>query len=501
MTPDEQEPSPPGPPGPYPFAPDWAKARPGPPASGAPGPAGGPPGPVGAAPGPFPDAPAPFPGAPAPSAGAPGPWTAAPWAWPPPPQALPDPVPARRRRRPLGVVAVTIAVVLALVGGVAAVAALTGPASNTPEDAVRGLFTAAGNGDVLGVLDHVDPAERDALSPFITHANADLVRLGVLAPGTDLHHIGGISATFTIAATHTDLRPGIAAVQISSGTVHTHFDASQLPLGPFVRQHAASALDKLGVKDTDTPLHITAPIVTIDRGGTWYVSIGYTIAEEARRSANLPPPDPSASVPAVGAPSAEAAVSDFINALAAVNVERMIELTPPDEMGALHDYAPLFLPKVNDALSHTKPFSITVTSLSLASASHGDGELVTIKSIGVRATFNGTTIEFTPGSKCPTVTGDASVDLSAFCHPGTNPQLSPGVNSVLGSLNGVKADVGFIAVEVNGAWYVSPTRTVLDDVQAVLDVVPSDFLTKLVGVVDPSSILGSKNLPVTSLSG
>ncbi|HXZ61506.1 MAG TPA: hypothetical protein VEG62_02105, partial [Acidimicrobiales bacterium] len=70
---------------------------------------------------------------------------------------LPAPGPARRH--PAAIIGVTIAVVLVLVAGVVGVAALTGPAGNTPEDAVRGLLTAAGNGDVLGALDHIDPAE------------------------------------------------------------------------------------------------------------------------------------------------------------------------------------------------------------------------------------------------------------------------------------------------------------------------------------------------------
>ena len=48
-------------------------------------------------------------------------------------------------------------------------------------------------------------------------------------------------------------------------------------------------------------------------------------------------------MPAVGADSPEEAVDEMISAIERVDVERMIELTPPDEMGVLHDYAPLFL--------------------------------------------------------------------------------------------------------------------------------------------------------------
>ena len=51
-------------------------------------------------------------------------------------------------------------------------------------------------------------------------------------------------------------------------------------------------------------------------------------------------------MPAVGADSPEEAVDEMIAAVERLDVERMIELTPPDEMGVLHDYAPLFLDEV-----------------------------------------------------------------------------------------------------------------------------------------------------------
>jgi hypothetical protein len=56
------------------------------------------------------------------------------------------------QRGRLAVAMVAIAVVVVLVGGVTAVSALTGRDRNTPQDAVKGLITAAGNADVLGVL-------------------------------------------------------------------------------------------------------------------------------------------------------------------------------------------------------------------------------------------------------------------------------------------------------------------------------------------------------------
>ncbi len=397
-----------------------------------------------------------------------------------------------RRRRPLAVAAVSITVVAILIAGVAAVAAITGPATNTPGDAVTGLLTAAGNGDVLGVLDHIDPPERDAVSGFITDGTGELQRLGVLSGSLDLHHLAGVTATYdNLQTTATDLRAGLSAVRVT-GTVHSHVDPAQLPVGSFVKQHAGSALTNAGVKDATTPLNVPFAVVTIRRGGTWYVSLGYTIAEAARAAAKAPMPDPQAAVPAVGASSATQAVDEFLRALAAVDVKRLIELTPPDEMGALHEYAPLFLPSVTAALSHAGAFSITITSLDLASTPHNGGELVTIKSVGLRATFGQTTIELAPGAKCPTVTGPSVPDLSALCGGSTSSTaVPPALSGVMNDLSGLHPEVGIVAVEEHGSWYVSPVRTVLDDTESVLHAVPSDFLTKLVGAFNPAAILGA----------
>jgi hypothetical protein len=449
----------------------------------------------------------PPPWAPTPPSPSASPWTAssggAPWTGSPEagltePSPYPTPSP---RRRPVGIIAVTIAVVAVLISGVAAVVALTAPDTNTPGSAVTGLLTAAGNGDALGLLDHIDPAERDALTGFVTNGTGDLERLGLLPNTTDLHHIGGLSASFdNVQTTTTDLRPGLTAVRITGGTVHSRLDPSQLPLGPFIRQHAGSALAKVGVKDVTVPLHLTATIVTIRRGGTWYVSLGYTAAEAARVAAKQAMPNPQDAVPAVGAASPKAAVDDFVHALAGLDVRRLVELTPPDEMAALHDYAPLFLPSVTAAIGRAPHVSITITALDLTSTPHAGGELVTIGRIGLHASIGQVTIDLAPGSRCPTVTGASSLNLSGLCGTnGAGASVPPGISGALKSLSNIRAEAGIVTVERNGAWFVSPTRTVLDDLESVLHALPSNFLDQLKNAFNPAAILG--NARIKALSG
>ena len=87
----------------------------------------------------------------------------------------------------------------------------------------------------------------------------------------------------------------------------------------------------------------TATLVTIKDGDGWHVSLWYSVAEAARKDAGKPAPEFGQGVEAKGADSPEAAVEELFASMGTLDVRRMIELTPPDEMAALHDYAPLFL--------------------------------------------------------------------------------------------------------------------------------------------------------------
>jgi hypothetical protein len=408
-----------------------------------------------------------------------------------------------RAPRPALVVALAITIAGLLAASVAAVAALTGPASNTPQQAVSGLLTAAANADVLGVLDHLAPAERDIVSGFLTDGVSDLKRLGVLAPATDLHHIAGVSLSFdNVTMTTTSLRSDLSAVTITGGTVHSHVDPAK-------------------VSDKTSPLHVTTPIVTVRQGDTWYVSLGYTVAESARHRTGKE--IPAIGVKAVGAPSPTEAVDQFIRAAAALDVRRLIELTPPDEMAALHDYAPLFLAKLDDQIAKLragpKAPTVTITDLTLNAKSHRGGQLVKISHFGMRISSGGTTVEFAPGTKCLKVTSNdatppsfpgqcgthapfslgssstcsatsSSVAVAPLCINATSsPDGSPSPYDGFKALSGIHPDLGIVAVERGGAWYVSPLRTGLDDLEAILHALTPDILQSLTKGLGAFSLL------------
>jgi len=411
--------------------------------------------------------------------------------------AVPPPTVEASPRRSAGLVATTIVVVTLLVAGVASAMTLSGQRTNTPDQAVRALLTAAGNGDALGVLDHLDPAERDPLTNFFTNGTADLKRLGILSPAMDLGHIQGAAFTITDLTTDTTpLRPGISAVKLTGGSVHSRIDPATLPIGPFIHDVVGRGLASAKPSEHTQPLRSDTAIATIRRDGTWYVSIGYTAAEAARTAVKAAPPNAADAIPAIGADSATGAVDAFLHAAAGLDLRRIIELTPPDEMGALHDYAPLFLPKATDAVTKLQSgpdaVTVTITDLSLTGQTHPGGELVKIGRIGLHVASRGTTIDLAPGAKCITVTGTALASFPGVCGAGGAPMAPPAsvLTGPLKALAAIHPETGVVVVKRDGKWFVSPTRTLLDNTEAVLHALSPEALQSLKSLFNPAALFG-----------
>src|SRR5699024_5997686 len=95
--------------------------------------------------------------------------------------------------------------------------------------------------------------------------------------------------------------------------------------------------------DADELRRMGTPIrvATVNVDGDWYPSMTYTIADYALRDAGKSWPDES--IPARGADSPDEAVRDVVDAVAAQDAERFVELLPPDVMRVYHDAGPLLL--------------------------------------------------------------------------------------------------------------------------------------------------------------
>jgi len=349
-----------------------------------------------------------------------------------------------------GLIVATVAV---LIAGLVAAAALSTSQTNSPQDAVTSLLDAASSANVTGILSSIDPVEASAISGPLSQTVDDLKNLGVLNSSVDLHAVSGVSVSFSKVGMRTTAidpsRPDLAAVTFTGGTATLHVDVSQLPLGSLVTGFLASRGVDAGSFERSAPLGggdaTEHPLVTVQRNGEWYVSIGYSIAETARLHAGLP--FPTTPVPAVGASSATGVAQALVTAATGGDARRLVELLDPDEMQAVHDYADLFLAK----LPPPSPSQVTVTSLGLSTAPVSGGTLVTVEDFSA------------------TVRGDVVSLTTAGCFVASGPDV-PGGSRKLCEPSGsnLLAGYGIVAVQRGASWYLDPLRTLADDAEHIV---------------------------------
>ncbi|HTW99350.1 MAG TPA: hypothetical protein VMD59_11265 [Acidimicrobiales bacterium] len=270
-------------------------------------------------------------------------------------------------------------------------------------------------------------------------------------------------------------------------------------------------------------------LVTEEVGGTWYVSLGWSIAAQ-EQIASGKPFDPPASPPVVPAGSAtpDDAVRQLVGDLASFDLEKVVADLPPDEEGPLQAYAGELFPGGADPLAKlASQVHVKVLGMQLSDEALSYGELVKVGDLQLQAVVDlgelGTsglqgTATITLDGSCLTirigqvvdhecagggaaaqggsgqagsgqgaVTGTGSSSATGAGVPGgagagdgelrqLEALLPPEVVASLQHLGSSRPDVGLVTVDEDGAWYVSPVATVLHTLDAVLAVVqPSDL--------------------------
>jgi len=398
------------------------------------------------------------------------------------------------------VVALAVGIVAVLGGGAFAVTQLAGQ-STSPEDAVEKLFRAAADEDALGVLEALPPSERDVLKGPIQDIVRELTRLDILSSDADLGNLAGLEVEIDdLKLSSTSLGDGLAEVRIDAGTITSSADPSKLPLGGFVRDLAGDDLEQAEPSEPDAEDMRSEDaddvIVAVKEDGRWYFSLWYTVAELGRRDSGAPMPDPSERVNANGANSAEDAVDAFLRAAVRLDLRRMIELLPPDEARALHDYAPLFLAEADDAgADYRRSVDVDVTQLDLRTTGQGDDRaLVQVEKLGFNGTVREENIRITYRDGCATIAPITGRGQSERVCPGDFAEGAPelfgqflpeGVDTP--QIDVEQPALGIATVRRDGKWYVSPTRTILDNVVATLKVLDRDDLDALRDLVEEFS--------------
>ena len=377
------------------------------------------------------------------------------------------------RRRPAAYIAVVVGL-LAMVGGAVFFARSLGSAeggADTPVAAVQRMFDALADEDALGVLETLLPSERDQLRGSLQDITKELSRLGILSNDVDLGSIPGLELDFTgLTFSSQQIASGISTVKLEAGKSTYKVDPARSPIGDFLRPLLGEEANEV-VQGTDDLSDDDVFFTTVEEGDKWFVSLWYSIAEAARQEAGAPVPPFGNGIAARGAPTPEQAVEEMIRAGLLLDVRRMIELTPPNEARALHDYAPLFIEQaVAGAREARKHYEVEVSKLNLTGRVNGDRALVKVSEIEFNATIPSMGVSVEYDGKCVTVRGDffGSDEPQRQCGAGFAPATGlPGVPT---------PEIGFVAVREGGLWYISPTRTVLDGLLGTLRVLDRSHL-------------------------
>ena len=436
-----------------------------------------------------------------------------PTGWGPPPPTPPPAAPTAPRRGRVGRVALAVIGVLGIgAGTVFAVSQLTGgEKSNTPEEAVESFYRAVETGDFIGLAKSLAPGERDVMLDSLVPLVNEMSRLEILEKDFDLEKVKGYTAKLSdYKATASLLRPDLAAVTVTGGNLNATFDPKDLPFGDFLRDQFGKQIDEAEATTSSNSLSFgsdDSPIVVQKVGNRWYLSANYSIAEAARNESKTPfaVPAKGSGVPARGAKTPEGAVSEMMQAGAELDLRRVIELLPPDEFAALHDYAGQFIPDAERELADLrKQYSLTLRPKLRATKLADDRSLVQITDVPLEftSTINEQRISVSYADRegSASFTSADGEDLRATFKNNCLDLVLDGENkrgcgrdglaklftdltgtpidftslpATTGGISGPcaakrRAVVGFTVIKRDGLWYVSPTRTMFDAMTATM---------------------------------
>ncbi|TWH19202.1 flagellar basal body protein FliL [Prauserella rugosa] len=359
--------------------------------------------------------------------------------------------------------------------------------SESPTEAVRTLASSFEGGDLAGTLSTLAPSEATLLTDPLDEAVSEYQRLGLFSDDADPNQLGGLTVKaenlrFDESAEER-LNDHLAITKLTGGTLTLEADLNKLPVTPeYKRQliaEAGSARDTATIdiaEEADEPIRIAA----VKEGDEWYPSLFYTIADNILQEEGAD--WPAQPVPAEGADTPAQALRDMVDAAVAGDLERVIQLLPPDEMGVLHDAGPLLL----DAAADVEGASgAEVTDLQTETSDVEGGTRVTVTSVTVAA--EGTTFTVAKDGGCYRAEAQGKSeqlcpdDIARLAAEDSG-DMPPQVLQMIANLgDGVmKQGIGVVTTEVDGKHYVSPVRTVTElGMTVVRSLTPEDFRAML----------------------
>jgi len=402
---------------------------------------------------------------------------------------VPSAAPPRRGRGKV-VGGLLAAVALLGAGGFAVTKIVSGNdgGAASPSEVGTHLMDALSAEDALGVVDLLLPGERDTLRQPLIDIVDNLKRLEIADQSASLDKVGGLDlqvSNVDVVATETNV-PDITNIRIlAKGTASV--DGKTVPIGNLLIDEAFGG-KRPDLDSEAQSSDIDWTLTTVKRGGRWYLSAFYSIAESVRSSTDndIPPQG----LVARGADSPDGAVQSIFDAIVDSDVEALIIALNPNEAESLQRYAPLFLDQAQSGVDDLGA-DVKISNAKFTVLGDGDRRTVTVDAFTLRASApDGTdvTVELKDGCTVVTVAGDKQ-------------DLCNGVGSIDGLLGQVglkdngdikaltdavekahqdRKPFGITVQKVSGEWFVSPIGTLFDILLTELQSLDKNELTQII---------------------
>ena len=368
--------------------------------------------------------------------------------------------PTKRSKRVTTFIGSILAISLVGGGGYMGYASLVGTDGyDTPTEAVDGFFDGLEAGNLLKASRALAPFERDTVARKLPSMLNDAKESKILADN-DLSTAKNIKLQrHDLTTTEVVLGEGITRVDAVGGTLDLTMnrellgDAFQDSGGEFdtpidlveKTRHGSSRIDPENGNDIAVTAS-NAGLVTVERGGSWYVSLSYTLMEYFRINDGLPVPSfaPPATSGGFATPEeAATAAADAANFSQPVRFSKVLD--PQSGEG--------ILPYLAGMESSPGAPSSEATERTWKVETEGGVTVAKLQTLTVRSQGQQRTYD---ANSCATPNADDSC--------------------ALGVVNGLLAH-GLELVQRDGRWYVDPIATSMDF-----------FLTFFLGVRNPGPV-------------
>ena len=312
--------------------------------------------------------------------------------------------------------------------------------AGSPEEVMDQMIEALNQEDLVAMAELMEPGERRAIAePVLFEIIPELQRLGLFGDDFDPASIAGFDlelSDVTYRVERPDGSPDVAHVFFTGGTSSATANSAEMAMSDDLRE----LLDP-GELSGEGDLASDMPIVMVERGGRWYMSLVYTVVE-----AGFPGEMPSlaAALQPNGSDSPEQAVETMLTDLVSLDLRDAIRGMEPGEMSALQRWAPLFIDDaqamIDEAIAELAADNVTwrLSDLQLERSSDGDDTIVTVRGFVFRIESPQLNVDVEYGPELIEIRVDA---LDSEFRVSGSVTITPTAISLSGSLDGQSADV------------------------------------------------------------